>query len=155
MSEAFGAKLHKLDFAGRLKLREEERRELGGAVILACGFDHCINVFSPEAWDAFVAGFDQLSPHDPTAHDLRRFLISTAERCEVDGQGRVRVPDLLLRWAGLGGGKLQAYLIRAGDRWELWEDESYQAFLKVADGLKPLQAQYFGGRAAGEESAAA
>lgn len=155
MNEAVGAKLHKLDFAGRLKLREEERRELGSAVILACGFDHCVNVFPPAAWESFAAGFEQLSPHDPTAHDLRRFLLSTAERCEVDGQGRVRIPDLLLRWAGLGGGKLQAYLIRAGDRWELWEEERYQSFLEESLALKPLQAQYFGGRAPGEESAAA
>lgn len=157
MSDPVGAKPHKLDITARLKLREEERAALGEAVIVSCGFDNCISVFTPERWDQFVADFDQLAQQDPDAHDLRRLLLATAERCEIDAQGRVKIPEFLLRWASLGGGKLQAYLIQVGEgRWECWEAGQYQEFLtRRAQELKQIASGYFrtGPQTEEEESA--
>ncbi len=151
MIEPVGAKPHKIDAGGRLKLREEQRKALGSSVVMACGFDNCITIFTPEAWQRYVEDFAALGAQDPDAHDLRRMLISTAELCEIDAQGRTKIPDFLMRWAGLGGeGKLQAYLIKVDEgRWECWEAGRWQEFLTVrAQELKRVASSFWGaGRA--------
>jgi MraZ protein len=130
MAEPLGATLHKLDSAGRIKLREEEHAALGEAFVMSCGFDNCISLSTEGRWADFVAHFDQLSQQDPDAHDLRRLLVATAERCQVDGQGRVKLPEFLSRWAGVGEDKPQVYLVQAGPGWwECWEAERYHGFL--------------------------
>jgi MraZ protein len=155
MLPAFGAKPHKLDFAARLKLREEERRELGKALVIARGFDHRLRVYTLEGWAKLVAEYEKLPANDSTAQDLYDFLIASGEQCEVDAQGRVRVPDPLLAWAGLGGGNLEAYLVKGRDCWQIWDVKNYQEFCERADQLKPVLAQYFGGAPTREGSAAA
>ena len=136
MSQTFGAKPHKLDSAGRMKLRDEERRVLGSQVVLACGQDGCINVFTLDSWQKFAAVFDKLPVNNAKARRLRRLLRDTGEDCEVDAQNRLRIPEGFLKWAGLGGVKLQARLVYAGDRWELWEEEAYWQSLKAATELE-------------------
>jgi MraZ protein len=130
MAAVHGATPHKLDTAGRLKLRDEERVVFGDSLIMSCGFDNCISFSTVKRWEKFVADFDELSQQDPDAHDLRRLLVATAEECDVDGQGRVKLPEFLMRWANLGEPKLQAYLIPTDEGWwECWEAERYQKFL--------------------------
>ncbi|HEY3397687.1 MAG TPA: hypothetical protein VGM19_08515 [Armatimonadota bacterium] len=146
MSAPGGAKPHKLDATGRLKLREEERDALGDVAVLSCGFDNCVSIFTPDRWDKFVADFDKLASQDPDAHDLRRLLVANAEQCEIDAQGRLRVPEFLMRWAELGGeSKLQAYLIKVGEGWwECWEATRYQEFLTLrAQQLKQVAGGYW------------
>ena len=130
MVEPVGATIHKLDSSGRLKLREHQRASLPSVVVLACGFDNCINLFVPQAWNLYEqqfarAGSDRL---DPDLHDLKRLLLATAEECSVDDQGRIKLPESLLRWAGLEAGK-EAQLICLDDRYEIWEVGCYNKFL--------------------------
>ena len=125
-----GAISHKLDMAGRLKLRDEERKALGTQMVMSCGFDNCIAIYTPSAWERFVAGFQRLSRRNPNAQDLKRLLLAPAEVCEVDGQDRVRLPEFLLRWADLGGGNLDAYMVQVEEgRWECWQAERWREFL--------------------------
>ncbi len=125
-----GATIHKLDSASRLKLREQQRASLPSAVVLACGFDNCINLFVPQAWDLYQQQFARAnaSPLDPDLHDLKRLLIARAEECTIDDQGRIKIPEPLLRWAGLEAGK-EAQLIYLDDRYEIWEVGRYNEFL--------------------------
>ena len=145
MAVPIGAKPHKLDTAGRLKLRDDERPFFGESVVVSAGFDNCISFFDPQRWEQFVADFDKLAAQDPEAHDLRRLLLSTAEQCEIDAQGRLRIPEFLLSWAELGGGKLDAMLIRVGEgRWECWEENRYRDFLRQrAQELKQVATAYW------------
>lgn len=145
MAVPLGAKPHKLDAAGRLKLRDDERGLFDSAVVVSCGFDNCISLFDPAQWERFVGDFQELAEQDPQAHDLRRLLVATAERCEIDAQGRIKLPEFLLRWADLGGGKLEAVLIQVGPgRWECWEEEHYRTFLtQRAQELKQIATSYW------------
>ena len=131
MSELHGATIHKLDSSARLKLRDYQRDSLPANVILACGFDNCINLFVPQTWALYQQQFAQASTHplDPDLHDLKRLLIATAEECHIDDQGRIKIPEALLRWAGLDGEQKEAQLICLDDRYEIWEVGSYKKFL--------------------------
>ena len=129
MPEAQGATIHKLDSAGRIKLREQQRDNLPRNVVLACGFDNCINMFISEAWNLYCQRFAQLDSLDPDVHDLKRLLVATAEVCRIDDQGRLKVPEALLRWAGLDQPPAEAQLIHLEDRYEIWEVNNYNEFL--------------------------
>ncbi len=129
MFDPQGATIHKLDSAGRIKLREHQCDNLPRNVVLACGFDNCINMFSAEAWNLYGQRFAQLDSLDPDVHDLKRLLIATAEVCKIDDQGRLKIPEALLRWAGLDQDPAEAQVIRLEDRYEIWEVNCYNEFL--------------------------
>ena len=152
MTDLVGAAIHKLDAAGRLKLRDYQRDELPRRVILSCGFDNCISLFVPQTFDLYKqqfarAGADTL---DPDLHDLKRLLLATAEQCAVDDQGRIKLPAALLRWAGLAAGK-EAQVIRLDDRYEIWEVGRYNEFLtERGKELKQIARQLLRGGTVGE-----
>ena len=129
MSEPQGATIHKLDSAGRIKLRESQRDDLPRNVVLVCGFDNCINLFVAEAWNLYCQRFARLDSLDPDVHDLKRLLVATAEVCKIDDQGRLKIPEALLRWAGLDQPPAEAQLIHLADRYEIWEVSNYNEFL--------------------------
>jgi MraZ protein len=153
MRHSFGTVPHKLDPAGRIKLRDDERAALGSRVYIAYGHDHYLNVFTPEAWGAFCADFKKLPLSDPDVLDLRRLLVSTGQSCEIDAQGRMKIPDPLLKWAHLGKEKLQAYLLQQEEgRWECWEVGAWHDFQNQrAEALKQKAREIFGARAASQE----
>lgn len=158
MRQAFGIVSHKLDPAGRLKFRDDERAALGSRIYIACGYDHYLNIFTPEGWGAFCASFRTLSLADPDILDLHRLLVSSGHVCDVDAQGRVKVPESLLKWAHLGEeGKLQAYLLQQEEgRWECWEAGYWHAFQNQrVQALKQKACQIFGNRADTQEVASA
>jgi division/cell wall cluster transcriptional repressor MraZ len=131
MSEPVGATVHKLDMAGRIKLTDDERAALGDSMVMSCGFDNNIVIYTSATWQRLVAGLERMPRLDPNVHDLKRLLLGPAVTCHVDGQGRVRLPEVLLKWAELGGGKLDAYVtpVDAG-RWEAWELSKWHEFNK-------------------------
>ena len=156
MAELPGATIHKLDSAGRLKLREHHTEGLTPAVVLACGFDNCINLFVPQAWNLYRQQFARVDTGslDPDLHDLRRLLVATAVECNIDDQGRLRLPESLLRWAGLDGSDREAQVICLDDRYEIWEVGRYNEFLtERGKQLKEIARQLFrkqdGGPASG------
>ena len=151
MHNPLGVTPHKLDPAGRLKLREEERVVLDARVVMACGFDNCINVFTLPAWGAYEAPFRTAPQGDPDMLDLRRLLLSTAEPCDIDAQGRVKIPDFLLKWSYLGENNLQAYLLQVDEgRFECWEAGHWQQYLSErAQALKQTARLVWGAGATG------
>ena len=151
-----GATIHKLDSSGRLKLREHQRASLPSVVVLACGFDNCINLFVPQAWNLYEEHFARTGGDrlDPDLHDLKRLLLATAQECSIDDQGRVKLPEALLRWAGLDGEDREAQLICLDDRYEIWEVGRYNEFLtERGRELKQIARRLLRGEA-GEEAKA-
>jgi len=158
MTDLPGATIHKLDSSGRLKLREHHRAILPPSVVLACGFDNCINLFVSHAWNLYQQQFARVNTGslDPDLHDLRRLLIATAVECNIDDQGRIRIPESLLRWAGLDGSDQEAQVICLDDRYEIWEVGRYNEFLtERGKQLKEIARQLFreqGGKTASKGS---
>jgi len=69
-------------------------------------------------------------------------------------QGRIKIPESLLRWAGLDGSEREAQVICLDDRYEIWEVGRYNEFLtERGKQLKEIARQLFrkqdGGSASG------
>lgn len=94
----------------------------------------------PESlWYDFVGGQLQTLPEfQKDAQKLRRFLAGLAYPCEMDGQGRVLLPEKLRKLTGLDK---KAVLVGQMRRFEIWNEAAWEAqeseFMSVSDGETP------------------
>lgn len=105
------------------KLREQIR---GDEVILAKGFEECLFGYDKEDWTAEAEKQVALPISDPQVRRLKRYMFSGAAEVEVDGQGRLVIPSALKEYAGL---RQAVVVIGAGDHFEIWDGEKWQAHL--------------------------
>lgn len=60
-----------------------------------------------------------------TAYEWMQFQFSQSALCEPDNQGRILIPERLLKRAGIGN---EAMLIGVRDHLELWDRKDFEAF---------------------------
>lgn len=92
--------------------------------------DTCLDVFPLKRWEAFEARVAELPRFDENVIKLRRLYVSAAVDCEIDGQGRVLVPQSLRERA-----KLDKAIVWAGmgEKAELWANDLWQRASAPAD----------------------
>ena len=107
---------HSVDAKGRISLPVRFREQLAGAsdpriVLTPALFDPCLHLYPIKAWEAFEERVNALPSLDRNAVRFRRLYVSAAVECELDGSGRVLVPQELRAhakldkdalWAGMG-----------------------------------------------------
>jgi len=123
---------HTIDEKSRLTLPARFREGLGDGVVLARGLDGNVAVYSRETWAMTVeARISALDPLSREARELRRFFFSGAAESNVDRQGRILVPAVLTRHAGL-----EHDVVVAGnyDHLELWNPAAWEQHLHAVEG---------------------
>jgi MraZ protein len=116
----------KLDDKGRLILPAKFRPGLAGGLVMTKGQEHCLFVMS---FDEFRRMHDQLRQAPVThkqARDYLRVFLSGASDELPDKQGRVSIPPLLRKYAGLDR---DVAVIGAGSRIEIWDLETWDSYL--------------------------
>lgn len=114
---------HSLDSKDRLTVPARFRSALADGVVLSKGFDPCIWVQTPDAFEQLSERF--LSPHSPFGRDarrLRRRFHGGSFDEDLDSAGRIRVPKALIEHAGLSGA---CVVIGAGEYLEIWDAEAW------------------------------
>ena len=91
---------HSVDAKGRISLPVRFRDQLMGAsdpriVLTPAIFDACLHLYPMHAWEEFEAKVNALPSLDRHAVRFRRLYVSAAVECELDGAGRVLVPQEL------------------------------------------------------------
>ncbi len=114
---------HNIDAKGRVIVPARFREDLGDRFYVAKGLDHCLFVFSPEAW----AQLEEKVCAMPIskARKLQRFFFSGAAEVVPDKQGRVLIPQPLREYAGL---TKDVTFIGTANRAELWSTSRWNAF---------------------------
>ena len=123
---------HTIDEKSRLTLPARFREGMGEGVVLARGLDGNVAVYPRETWTMTVeARISALDPLSREARELRRFFFSGAAESNVDRQGRILVPAVLTRHAGL-----ERDVIVAGnyDHLELWQPAAWEQHLHAVEG---------------------
>jgi MraZ protein len=116
---------HSVDGKGRVAVPARFRTQLVGGAFVARWIDECLGIFPREAWDAFAAKVAALPVTNASARTFSRFIFSGAFEVELDGQGRVVVPQGLREWAGLG---TEAVVVGSRDHIELWEPDRWARY---------------------------
>lgn len=132
-----GANKLNLDAKGRLAIptryRERLRERCASELVVTIDKDHCLLIYPLPEWQVIERKLMQLPSFNPAARNLQRLLVGNATEIEMDGQGRVLLPQNLREFAGL---KKQAVLVGQANRFELWDEERWNAQLEA--GLENL-----------------
>ena len=112
---------------GRLMLPPEYRDIIcaassSGSFVLT-GYDECILAYTMPAWEALEEKMDQLPSTHRVLRDLHRQIVGRAEELELDPQGRARVSQALIRYAGLGK---DVILVGRGGKFEIWDAQRFE-----------------------------
>lgn len=127
-----------LDSKGRLMLPPDYRDIIfaasssGGFVLT--GYDECIVAYTMPEWESFEEKIYQLQNPSRALRDFRRLVLGRAEELELDPQGRVRVSQALMRYAGLAK---DVVLVGQGNRFEIWDTQRIEG-LKLDDAALDL-----------------
>ncbi len=120
----YGTFEHSLDDKNRLmvpsKLREEVPEAERSVFFLTQGLDQCLFLYTRSGWEQTVAKMQGAKGglQSAAGRNFQRLFFSRAMRQELDGAGRLLVPDVLRRVAGL---RKDVALVGVMDRIELWD----------------------------------
>jgi MraZ protein len=120
---SFDAK-NRVNFPAKLrdKVPESERRSL---ILAWHPPDPCLVLYTQSEWKRIQDVVDAKSrAADDWDRDLDRHLYGHALDVELDGVGRLLVPEKLKRWAGL---EKDVTFVGVRDRIELWDRERWDA----------------------------
>ncbi len=120
-----GEYTHTLDPKKRLSLPSRWRRELGKSVVVTRGLDNCLFVYPLAAWSRITEKIGHLPLGQADTRGFNRFFLSGAVESEIDGAGRILIPDFLKAFAGLGS---KVVLAGIHDRVEIWDERTWGAY---------------------------
>jgi MraZ protein len=83
----------------------------------------CLLIYTQDEWEVIERKLMSLPNMDPQARLVQRMLLGYASEMEMDGQGRVLLPNLLREHAKL---EKQAILLGQGNKFELWSQEAWE-----------------------------
>ena len=117
----------KLDTKGRLILPAKYRDQLQGGLVMTRGQEHCLYVFPLNEFERMHEQMRQAPLTSKDARAYQRVFLSGAVDDIPDKQGRILVPAILRRFAGL---EREITVIGAGARLEIWDSQAWESFLQ-------------------------
>jgi len=115
-----GTFYHTIDAKGRLFIPARLRDELGEVFFVTISTEKCLMVYSKERWDRAIQRLEAM----PQAKQLKlRQLFSKASKCELDGQGRIQLPQQLRDFADLCK---NITIVGTGVYVQIWDTETYK-----------------------------
>ena len=136
-----GEYLHTLDSKKRLSLPSKFRKEVGRRVVVTRGLDSCLFMFPERAWQKIAEKVSGLPVGQADTRGISRFLLSGAVETEVDGAGRILIPDFLKDFAGLKG---RVVLAGVSDRVEIWDEKIWAGYKRRIERGADRMAQTLG-----------
>src|SRR4029077_5553750 len=96
-----GEYLHTFDPKNRISLPSKFRKDLGRVVIITRGLDHCLYVYARKAWEGEARRYAASASGGAASRGLARLFLAGSFEAEVDGAGRVLIPEHLKKFAQL------------------------------------------------------
>ncbi|HBQ63411.1 MAG TPA: division/cell wall cluster transcriptional repressor MraZ [Clostridiales bacterium] len=127
---------HTLDPKGRVIIPSKMRDDLGGdRIVITNGFETCLYAYSASEWEKIEEAISNLPTTSEKVRMFERFFIGPAEVCDMDGQGRVLVPQNLREYAKF---EKQIYVVGLKRRLEIWDKDLWDSNARNS-GLEPLK----------------
>ncbi|WP_245800823.1 division/cell wall cluster transcriptional repressor MraZ [Vreelandella utahensis] len=136
MTNFLGSHAINMDAKGRLAIPARVREDLetlcGGRIVLTAHTEErCLLVYPEPQWEEILPKIEALPSFNKAVRRTQRLLIGYATPLELDGAGRILVPQPLRDYAGL---EKKLYLVGQGRKLELWSEDRWMAWLEEDDG---------------------
>ena len=128
-----GRYLHRIDNKGRVNLPFKMRQEAGRGLMyseftVTKGMNGCLALFPTSTFDELEEKFDISKLSEEEGIMLAREFFSYSHEVNLDSQGRIKLPPLLIEEANLNGD----VLVLGVGRWlEFWNPEVYKKFIET------------------------
>ncbi|HEX6996711.1 MAG TPA: division/cell wall cluster transcriptional repressor MraZ [Gammaproteobacteria bacterium] len=123
-----GASKVTLDTKGRVAIPSRYRERIisraGGQLVATVDRDYCLLIYPLPDWEEIERKLIRLPALNKQARRLQRLMVGYATELEMDGHGRILLTRELRDFAGLDR---QAMLIGQGNKFELWDEERWNA----------------------------
>ncbi|MCA9108345.1 MAG: division/cell wall cluster transcriptional repressor MraZ [Planctomycetaceae bacterium] len=109
------------------KLKEGLTSETDYTVYLAPETDRALTLYSGSEFERRASLLVDLAAQRAEVRNYQRLYYSQAEQIEIDGQGRIRLPERLIEFAGI---EQEVVLLGVHNRVEIWDRVRWDDFLK-------------------------
>lgn len=137
-----GEYIHTIDDKNRISLPVKFRKEMGKSIVVTPGLDNCLFVFTMKEWQKISDRLSESSLLQSANRSFNRFMFGGAVQVDVDGVGRILIPDFLKARAGLGN---KATVIGVQNRVEIWNDKAWEGYKRVVEKEADTLAEKLGG----------
>lgn len=138
-----------MDGKGRFSIPTKYRADLKDhcdcKMVVTANRERFLVLYPLPLWEKVEGELKKLPTLNKPAMRMKRFILGYASQCDMDGHGRVLLPENLRKFAGLDK---KIVLSSQIDRFEIWaegawlesvdawlEDEDSEELMKVAGGL--------------------
>lgn len=125
MAELLGQHRYQLDTKGRVALPAKFRESFSDGVFLTLGEDGCLYAFPRTEWDRRREGLRSQGATGQVARARARMFFGNAERVDLDGQGRMVIPQKLRSQIAL---TRDAVVIGVSDWLEIWPTATWDRY---------------------------
>ncbi len=111
-----------MDEKGRIAVPAKFRSLLKQEAVITRGLDQSLFIYPKSEWEVIAAKLASLPLSQANSRAFARLMLAGAWDIEIDGQGRVIVPEYLRKFANLTKKVVAAGLY---NRIELWDEEAW------------------------------
>jgi MraZ protein len=125
VAELLGQHRYQLDAKGRVALPTRFREAFEGGVFLTLGHDGCLFAYPSAEWERRSGEVRSQPLSGQQARAYARMFFANAEQADLDGQGRLLIPQKLRALIGLGR---DAVVIGVSERLEIWPSAEWDRY---------------------------
>ncbi|MFK7767985.1 MAG: division/cell wall cluster transcriptional repressor MraZ [Mariniblastus sp.] len=97
------------------------------SLFLTPGTDRCLELHTTSSLHELGSRASASSASSKNVRSFSRLFYARAEQCDIDKQGRIRIPSSLAQLADI---ETEVTFIGVGSHWELWNDEQWESYLE-------------------------
>ena len=118
---------HRLAVPKRLRGQFAVAGEEATSLYVAPETEHSLGLYSLEAFEKLAERFAEGSTNRAEVQNFLRLFYARAERVDMGGQGRIRIPERLMKYAQL---EHDVMLLGVHDHAEIWDRSTWEQFLE-------------------------
>lgn len=124
---------YQLDDRNRVALPPKFREEFANGAVLVPGLDGCIEVYTPEGFEAEARVVERVPAYSEQGRQLRRAFFASSFDVQRDGQGRLLIPAKLLTYASI---ERDVVVLGNDQRLEIWDRTTWEAQESMLPGAR-------------------
>lgn len=116
---------HNLDAKNRLIIPAKFRDQLSETIYVTEWLDGCLAAYSDPEWNEMIEKLNKLPKTNRAARIYVRHITGKADTCTLDSQGRILLPQFLLKDTGI---EKSCVIVGVSDHFEIWPEDKYDAY---------------------------